>query len=208
MDMKNLTVADFSRLAASDAITPGGGSVTAAAGAFAASLVCMTAKATKNKKGYEEVRARMTEIDAQGEDLRRELLDLIQEDCNAFDAYLRAFRLPKSNNEEKDARADAVQDALKAACAVPMRIAACSSLVLALALEAVSKCNTNALSDAFVGALLARSAVLGAVSSVRVNLGSIKDEAFVLSMIDECGKLEQAALETEKQAILARKARA
>lgn len=207
MNMKHLSVEQLSELTAANTSAPGGGSISAMAGAFAASLVCMMAKLTDGKKGYEEAHPRMREISAQAEILRVKLLDLIQKDSESFDAYMTALTLPKQNEEEKRARSGAMQEALKGACAIPREVAECSFDVLDLALEAVSDGNLNALSDGLVGALMARSAILGAISNIRINLGGIKDEVFRVSMLKFCDDLEHKALQAEEQTIAVSKSR-
>jgi formiminotetrahydrofolate cyclodeaminase len=104
MDMKNLSVMELSDLTASKSAAPGGGSISALAGAFAASLVCMVAKLTEGKKGYEAVSLRMKELETQSEALRLNLLDDIQRDSSSFDAFMEALAMPKTTEEEKAAR--------------------------------------------------------------------------------------------------------
>jgi formiminotetrahydrofolate cyclodeaminase len=198
MDMKNLSVMELSDLTASKSAAPGGGSISALAGAFAASLVCMVAKLTEGKKGYEAVSLRMKELETQSEALRLNLLDDIQRDSSSFDAFMEALAMPKTTEEEKAARTGAMQDALKGACRIPRQVAEKALEVLSLAVEAVSKGNANATSDGLVGAFLARAAVLGALSNVRINLAGIKDQGFVDKLIVECDDMEQKARAAEK----------
>lgn len=200
MNMKDMTVTALSELTASASPAPGGGSVSALAGAFAASLACMAAKLTQNKKGYEEVSGQMETLDQQAEALRVELLDDIQKDSESFNAYMAALALPKESEEEKAARSAAMQEALKCACQVPLAVAGKCLGVMHLALTAVEKGNRNTASDSMVGVLMARAAVLGAVSNVLINLGGIKDEPFVKRMKAACGKLEAQANQQEQAA--------
>ena len=198
MEMKYLSVAELSDLTASKSAAPGGGSISAMAGAFAASLVCMVAKLTEGKKGYEAVSARMKEMDTQTEALRLSLLDDIQRDSSSFDAFMEALSKPKTTEEEKAVRAAAMQGALKGACRIPRQVAEKALEVLSLAVEAVSKGNANAASDGLVGAFTARAAVLGALSNVRINLAGIKDQDFVDKLTAECDEMEQRARAAEK----------
>lgn len=198
MDMKNLSVAELSELTSSRSAAPGGGSISAMAGAFAASLVCMVAKLTEGKKGYESVSAQMKEMDSKSEGLRLSLLDDIQRDSSSFDAFMEALAMAKTTEEEKAARAEAMQSALKGACQIPRQVAKKALSILGLAVEAVSKGNVNAASDGMVAAYMARASILGALSNVRINLADIKDQAFVHLLAVECDEMERKAQEAEK----------
>lgn len=200
MNMKDMTVAQLSELTASSATAPGGGSISAMAGAYAASLACMVAKLTIGKKGYEGLEEQMGQIDQQAEILRVELLDEIQKDSESFNAYMVALALPKETEEERAARSAAMQDALKGACRVPLEVAGKCLGVLHLATVALEKGNKNTASDAMVGVLLARAAVIGAVNNVLINLGGIKDEAFVQRMKQACEALAEQANQKEANA--------
>lgn len=200
-DFKQMTVAELSDLTASNSALPGGGSVSAMVGAYAASLVCMVAKITHGKKGYEAVQDQMLSLDARADALRLKLLDGIRRDSASFDSFMRALALPKGTDEEKQIRQDAMQAGLKRASEVPLTSAREVRQVLELAIEAVKLGNINTLSDGLVGAFLARSAMMGAISNVRINLLGIKDEAFTAKMYEECDLLEAAAHRLEQEAI-------
>ncbi len=200
MNMKDMTVTQLSELTASSSAAPGGGSISAMAGAYAASLACMVAKLTLGKKGYEDVQERMAEIDKQAEILRVELLDEIQKDSESFDAYMVALTLPKATEAEQAVRSAAMQEALKGACRVPLEVAGKCLGVLHLAATALEHGNKNTASDGMVGVLLARAAVLGAVNNVLINLGGIKDKAFVTRMKTACEALAGQANEKEAAA--------
>jgi len=197
MNMKDMTVTELNDCTASSSPAPGGGSISAMAGAYAAALVCMVAKLTLNKKGYEEATDLMRELDGKGELLRKELLNDIQKDSESFNAYMAALSLPKDSEEERAARRFAMQEALKSASSVPLSVAYKCQNVLNLALSAMEKGNQNTVSDGMVSVLLARAALLGAVNNVRINLGGIKDESFVKDMADQCKALETHANQQE-----------
>ena len=158
---------------------PGGGSVAALSGAFAASLVAMVCRLTIGKKGYETVRSEMESILPRAQALQQELRDLVQTDSDAYARVMDAYKLPKDTDAQKAARSRAIQDALKHASDVPLRVAERCADVLALARVVVEKGNRNAASDAGVGAVMAEAGVRGAAFNVSINLGSIKDEAYV-----------------------------
>ncbi len=158
--------------------TPGGGSVAALSGALGASLVAMVCRLTIGKKGYETVSAEMQTLLPRAEALQRELRDLMQADTDAYARVMDAYQLPKQTDAEKAARTRAIQDALKHASDVPLRVAELCSQVLELARPVAEKGNKNAASDGGVGALMAEAGLRGAALNVSINLGAIQDETF------------------------------
>ncbi len=158
--------------------TPGGGGAAGVTGAMAAALVAMVARLTLDKKGYERVREAMAERLERAEALRAELLDGVERDVAAFDAVMDAFRLPKDTEEQKSARAERVQAALRDATEVPYETARAALGVLTLAAGAIAEGNRNAASDAAAAVHLAHAAAQAALLNVDINLGSIRDEAF------------------------------
>lgn len=158
---------------------PGGGSVAALSGALGASLVAMVCRLTIGKKGYEAVSDEMQAILPRAEALQRELRDLMQADTDAYARVMDAYKLPKQTDAEKNARTRAIQDALKHASDVPLRVAELCAKVLELARPIAEKGNKNAASDGGVGALMAEAGLRGAAFNVSINLGAISDEAFV-----------------------------
>jgi formiminotetrahydrofolate cyclodeaminase len=157
---------------------PGGGSVAALSGALAASLVAMVCRLTIGKKGYEAVSAEMQTILPRAETLQRELADLMQADTDAYTRVMNAYKLPKTTDDEKDARTRAIQAALQHASDVPLRVAEQCVQVLALARVVAEKGNKNAASDGGVGALMAEAGARGAAFNVAINLASITDVTF------------------------------
>lgn len=200
-DFKQMTVADLSALTASNSAVPGGGSISALVGAYAASLVSMVAKLTLGKAKYAAAQESMEKVDKQAEALRLKLLDDIQRDSASFDSFMQALTLPKNTEEEKALRQEAMQIGLKSACEVPLATAYDVLEVLKLSHEVIKFGNLTALSDGLVGAMLARSALLGAVSNVRINLSGIRDEAFNARMNSAGDKLEKEAHQLEERAI-------
>lgn len=157
---------------------PGGGTVAALSGALGASLVAMVCRLTIGKKGYEAVSAEMEAILPRAEALQRELTNLMQADTDAYARVMAAYRLPKTNEDERVARTRAIQAALEHAADVPLHVAECCAQVLELARLVVEKGNKNAASDGGVGALMAQSGLHGAVFNVLINLSGISDETF------------------------------
>ena len=197
MKMCDLSVSALLDLTASDAPAPGGGSISALAGALGAALASMVASLTLGKKGYEDVQEEMTALSAEGKALMDELLAAMDADTEAFNGYMAALALPKSTDEEKAARREAMQKGLKEAALVPLATARLAARVFPLAEAAVRRGNKNAVTDGMVAALTARSAGLGSLLNVRINLASIRDEAFVAEQKAACAELQALALAEE-----------
>jgi formiminotetrahydrofolate cyclodeaminase len=172
---------------ASNAPAPGGGSVAALSGALGAALVSMVCNLTLGKKGYEDVQDDINELLSESEALRQELTDLLEEDVKAYTGYSKAAKMPRATDEEKAERKKAMQAALKGATDVPLSIAEAAVKVMDLCMPAAEKGNKWAVSDAGVAVLMAEAALRSAALNVLINLGSLKDEAFVA---DRRGKLE------------------
>lgn len=202
MEMKNMTVADLAALTASDAPAPGGGSISAMAGAYGAGLVAMVANLTIGKKKYEEVWSQMQEVIRQAGQVRAELMDDMQKDTAAFDQVMAAMALPKGSDAEKAVRMERMQLAMKAAAEVPLAVAKKAAGILPLARLVVEKGNPNTVTDGLCGAMMCRTAVLGALYNVKVNLLSVKDAEYVEAMRAECHAL-QALVEAAEAEIRA-----
>ena len=167
------SVAEFLEDVASSAPTPGGGSVSALAGALAAALATMVARLTIGKQKYAEHEARMREAEARAQALRRELFDLVQEDARAYEGFRSASRLSQRTPEETSLRERALVEAARNATRVPLHTAEACVRALEVALEVASNGNANAVSDAGVAAWLARSGAEGAALNVRINLSDL-----------------------------------
>ncbi len=176
--MTNRTVEDFLAAVAAPTPTPGGGSVSALAGALAAALSRMVAGLARGKKGYEAIERELAEIETKAEAVQARLVALVDEDARAYEAVLAAMRLPKNSQADKAARVEAMQVAYRKATEVPLETMARCLDALELAAEALDKGNRGATTDAAVAILLAESAIRGAGLNCRVNLASIRDEAF------------------------------
>jgi len=167
------TVAEFLEDVASSAPTPGGGSVSALAGALAAALATMVARLTIGKQKYAEHEARMREAETGAEALRRELFDLVREDARAYEAYRGAMRLSQRTPEEVALRSQSLVDAARNATRVPLHTAEACVRALEIAREVATYGNPNAVSDAGVAAWLARGGAEGAALNVRINLKDV-----------------------------------
>lgn len=179
MKLTDKPVTNFLDELASNAPAPGGGSVAALSGALGAALISMVCNLTLGKKGYDEVQDDMKDLLAQSEALRQELTGLLEADVAAYTAYSQAAKMPRETDEQKAERTKAVQAALVKATDVPMRIAEAAVKVMDLCMPTAEKGNKFAVSDAGVAVLMAEGALRSAALNVLINLGSIKDEAFV-----------------------------
>lgn len=164
---------------ASKAPAPGGGSVAALSGALAAGLVSMVCNLTVGKKKYAHVEEDIKNLLAQSEALRRELVNLLEEDVQVYTKVSKAYKMPRETEEEKLVRAEAIQVALKEATAVPMAVAETCVKVLDLCTPVAKKGNVMAVSDAGIAALMAEAGLRSAALNVLINLGAIKDQEFV-----------------------------
>ncbi len=179
--------------------TPGGGSAAAFSAATAAALVAMVARLTVGKKKYAAVETQMWSLIEQAENLRQQLTAAIEEDAEAFQAYLTANRLPKDTPEQEQARHQALQDATREAILVPLKVARLALEVLGLAVEVAGAGNLNAISDAGSAAALARAALHAAGLNVRINCKNLDDPASANAFIAEIRTLEERAADLDEQ---------
>lgn len=182
MELKGLSVEAFINETGSSSPAPGGGSIAALNAASAAALVEMVASLTIGKEKYAAVEADMKAVQAKASELKTKFVNFIDEDSNAFNKIMAAFKLPKGTDEEKAVRSEAIQTATKEAALVPFHVGEVANELFALAEEVITKGNQNAVTDGAVAAMNARVAVKGAFLNVKINLGSIKDEAFVAEL--------------------------
>jgi formiminotetrahydrofolate cyclodeaminase len=164
---------------ASSAPAPGGGSVAALSGALGAALISMVCNLTLGKEKYADVQEDIKALLAQSEALRKELVELLESDVQVYTEVSKAMKMPRATDEEKAARTVAMQQALQAAAGVPMRVAEACVKVMDLCQPTAEKGNVNAVSDVGVAVLMAEAGLRSAALNVLINLGAIKDEAFV-----------------------------
>ena len=199
--LTELTIKDFISKVISNDPVPGGGSVSALNGALAAALSAMVANLTVGRKKYVEVNDLMQELSARFEKLSQKLIEDVDRDSDAYNRVFAAFKLPKETDEEKQVRNEAIQRETKYAAQVPMEVARAVYEVLPQIDAIAQKGNSNAVTDACVSMMCARTAILGALLNVRINLTSIKDEAFVNSMREEADTIEAHTI-LQEQALL------
>lgn len=196
--LTDLTIKDFlSKVSGSDPV-PGGGSISALNAAIAASLTAMVANLTLGRKKYAEVEDRMKMLAGKAELISDLFLDYVNKDAKAYELVFSAYKLPKETEEEKAKRSEAIQKATKHAAEVPMEVARSTNEILNYIEDVARNGNSNAVTDACVAMMCARTAILGALLNVRINLSSIKDEDFVKRYTKEANELERAACKKEQ----------
>jgi methenyltetrahydrofolate cyclohydrolase len=189
--------------AASKKPAPGGGSVSACAGALGAALVGMVCNLTRGREKFADVETEIVTLVEAAEAARARLEQLLQEDTTAYNGVIAAYKMSKETAEEQAARTAAIQAGLIVAADVPLEICRVAVEVCRLAKVAAGIGNPQAVTDAGIGAILGEAAVVGAALNVRINLGSIKDEAYVAKAAAEIDEIqaEAAALRAETHEI-------
>jgi glutamate formiminotransferase/formiminotetrahydrofolate cyclodeaminase len=171
-----MNLREFCNETLSDSPAPGGGSVAALMGALGASLGGMVANLSAGKRDWEEKLTYFSEWSVKAQQLKDELLFLVDEDTAAFNKVMDAFGLPKDSAEEKAARSNAIQTANKYAAEVPLRVMGTATKAYEILEAMATNGNPASISDVGVGLLATRACIEGAAMNVRINLGSLKDE--------------------------------
>ncbi len=194
-----MTVKGFARETASESAAPGGGSISANMGALGAALATMVANLSAHKRGWDDRWKEFSDVAEKGQAIMEELLSLIDEDTAAFDRIMDVFSMPKGTEEEKAARAAALEEATLYAAQVPLRTMEASLKALPLALEMAQKGNPASASDAGVAALAAVAGIRGAQLNVRINAAGLKDQAAAAPLLARAEAIvkEAQALETQ-----------
>ena len=198
----SMTLSDFADETASESPAPGGGSISAYVGSLGISLATMVANLSSHKKGWEERWKEFSTWAEQGQQIKNELLKLVDEDTNAFNKIMSAFSLPKSTEEERKLRTDAIQSATKYAIEIPFKVMELSNASMKIIKAMAESGNPNSISDAGVGALCARSAVMGAFLNVKINAGGLNDKAFVENILKKGKDIQEAAMKAETEILL------
>ena len=194
-----MTVEDFANETASESPAPGGGSISAAMGALGISLATMVANLSSHKPGWDERWEEFSNWAEKGQALKDELLMLVDEDTRAFNLIMDAFGLPKANDDEKAARTAAIQQATRFAIEVPFRVMKRSFECMTIIKAMAETGNPNSVSDAGVGALAARSAVMGAFLNVKINASGLHDKAFVDEVLSEGRQIQDRTIALESE---------
>ena len=197
----NMKLTDFADLTASESFAPGGGSISAYVGALGISLGTMVANLSSHKKGWDERWKEFSDWAEKGEYYKNELVKLVDADTDAFNKIMQAFALPKATPEEKSARKQAIQEATKYAIEIPFKVMQTAYGSMEVIKAMVIEGNPNSVTDAGVGALCARSAVIGAYMNVRINATGYDDKAFVTDIIAKGKEIESRAIALEAEII-------
>jgi len=191
MDIKDLTIGEFVEQVSSKEPVPGGGAVGAIAAVLAAGLTEMVANLTVGKKKYKEWEAEMEKVISEMEEIKDELYLIAKKDMDAFNAFMKAMKLPKGTEEEKKARQERMQEALKGAIDVPYELARKARDIIKKAEIVTEFGNKNAVSDALSSAELCRAAFEIAKANIRINLKHLKDEKLKKYYEEETDELEK-----------------
>ncbi|MGM9795850.1 MAG: glutamate formimidoyltransferase [Candidatus Aphodosoma sp.] len=195
----NLTCKGFAEETASESPAPGGGSISAYMGSLAAALGTMVANLSSHKPGWDAKWNYFSEWAEKGQEIMARLLWLVDEDTEAFNRIMAVFSMPKSTDEEKAARAKAMQEATLYATQIPLETMRASMATFPIIKAMASEGNPNSVSDAGVGALAARSAVLGACLNVKINAAGLKDRAVADELVNEANRLADEACRLEAE---------
>ena len=195
----NMPLNDFADETASESPAPGGGSIAAYVGSLGISLGTMVANLSSHKKGWDERWEEFSNWAEKGQQYKDELLRLVDADTKAFTQIMNAMSLPKGTDEEKVIRKKAISDATKFAIEIPFKVMQVSydSMEVIKAMAEIG--NPNSVSDAGVGALCARSAVMGAFMNVRINAGGCEDKKFVEDVLKKGREIENKAKAREEE---------
>ena len=196
-----MSVKDFTAETASESAAPGGGSVSACMGALGAALATMVANLSAHKRGWDERWKEFSDIAEKGQALVGELLSLVDEDTAAFNRIMDVFSMPKGTEEEKAARAAALEEATLYAASVPLRTMEAALKALPLALEMAEKGNPASASDADVAALAAVAGIRGAALNVRINAAGLKDPAPARPLLERADTIVREALSLQDKVL-------
>jgi glutamate formiminotransferase/formiminotetrahydrofolate cyclodeaminase len=197
--LASMKVNGFLSELASSSPAPGGGSVAALAGSLGAALSSMVCNLTVGKEKYADVQKEIKDALKKSEQLRKDLIKLIDEDTEAFNGVMKAFKMPKDTEEQKKERSKAIQEGYKTAAKVPLETAKTCEKILDVALVIAEKGNLNSITDAAVSALMAQAGVESAILNVKINLGSIKDKVFVKKVSFELDELQKNTVKKTEQ---------
>ena len=195
----DLTAKGFANETASESPAPGGGSIAAYVGSLGAALATMVANLSSHKRGWDERWEEFSMVAERGQALKNELLFLVDEDTNAFNQIMAAFGLPKKTDTDKQLRKDAIQAASKYAIEIPLRVMKTSLSVMDIVEKMAVEGNPNSVSDAGVGALCVRTAVMGAFLNVKINAAGIDDKTFAERVLAEGLSIQEETIRRENE---------
>jgi len=192
---------DFADETAGESMAPGGGSIAAYVGTLGVSLGTMVANLSAHKAGWDEKWELFSDWAVKGQTYKEQLLFLVDEDTNAFNKIIDGFRMPKDTNEEKQARALAIENATIYATEIPFKVMETAFQSMEVMQAMLKDGLQNSLSDAGVGVLCARTAVIGAYFNVRINAKDIKDRTFAASILAKAAIIYKQTIAIENDTI-------
>lgn len=196
--LNKLTIKEFANLTASESPAPGGGSISAYVGALGASLGTMVANLSANRRGWEDKLDFYSDLGYTGQEIKEELLYLVDEDTSAFNKVMAGFAMPKNTDEEKQQRKDAIEAANIYAAEVPLKVMQAAAKAWPLLIAMSEKGNPNSITDAAVGALCVRTAIEGAHLNIITNANGINTADKKQALITDAEKLMNDARNQEK----------
>ena len=197
--LKMLSLYDYMNLTASESPVPGGGSAAAYMGALGVALGTMVANLSAHKKGWDERWKEFSDWAEKGAKIQNELLQLVDDDTDAYKLLMEAYTLPRTTSEDKILRKAAIMEATKKATLVPFRVMETAYRGYELIREMVEKGNPNSVTDAGVGALALRSCIKGAFLNVRINLSALDDREFTGKIMDGAAEIEKLSINEEEK---------
>jgi glutamate formiminotransferase/formiminotetrahydrofolate cyclodeaminase len=195
----SMDLVSFADETASESPAPGGGSISAYVGSLGASLATMVANLSSHKKGWDDRWKEFSDWAEKGQEAKDELLRLVDLDTASFNAIMNAFSLSKASEEEKQIRNQSIQDATKYAIEIPFKVMETSLKSMEVIKAMAEHGNPNSITDAGVGALCARTAVMGAFMNVKINASGYNDKNFVKAIIEKGNSIEQEAIRLEQE---------
>jgi len=197
-DLCKLSLVDFAQKTASEAPAPGGGSVSAYLGSLGISLGTMVANLSSHKRGWDDRWEEFSNIAEKGQKLIKKLLELVDKDTESFNQIMQAFRLPDNDSKERKIKEKAILKATVHAIEVPLEIMRTSLESMDLIMEMAKNGNPNSVSDAGVGALCARSAVIGGYLNVKINCKDLTEKKLVNEFLNKAEKIKESAIKLEE----------
>ncbi len=201
-DLMRLSCEEFLEKLASKEPVPGGGGAAALGGAIGAALAAMVANLTVGKEKFLDVERKMLKVFTDAETLRKELLQLVQDDATVFRTFMDCYKMPQVTEKEKKMRTEKIQEAAQKATEIPLQIAEKSLAVLFLAEEAAELGNPAVVTDAAIAALMSRAAVRSAVYNVKINLNLLRDKDYCEIVRRRLFALEQKAEQIETRVLM------
>ena len=197
----DLSVKEFAEETASESMAPGGGSIAAYVGSLGVSLGTMVANLSAHKPGWDDRWEFYSQWAEKGQQYKNELLFLVDEDTRSFNKIIEGFRMPKSNEMEVKLRNEAIENATKYATSIPFKVMETALKSMEVMMTMAKEGLQNSLSDAGVGILCARTAVIGAYFNVRINAKDIKDKSFADNILKDAEHIYQKAMSLEQEMI-------